>query len=651
MDTEDRVNINTEQMNSNSENQSNLQNTSIEQGNSIKQELEDINEINLNQSEKNVTLKEPVEILSVELMTPGTELQNMESVKVIESDKQVEHNKTIVDASMEITTVEEESVATIKIEQIPEFQEKEDAMANESMETAKEAEDNEMADINMESETVVDTTTITNINDFSKQSSTILSGIENIQSSVETTSSNIESISNDAPTTIPSGLSLLAQYDSDNDDEISDTESVIEVPSTSTNDYRSQVVEINSDSDSDDSDSSSDVEYLNEIRKTIEKRIEVDEEEEEEEDDDIEESVGKKKHKPKLKVKGEMLLEDLPPIQDLQITVPENECIEFGKIHSIVDQLVLVSALPNAILLDLETVIFLEKGQKVLGAVFDVLGQVADPMYCVRFNSNKQIHDKEINVGDVVYVAPKTQYTQYVILSSLMRIKGSDASWENDIEPPPRFLDYSDDEQEQVAKRQLRNKNRQIDNDDPHKRPRTSEAEEENTTSNRSSSYNPHQRNSFSQQRDGNRRGGGGNYNSYSRPQYNNPNTNQRQQQQQHQQQQQPNYHRNSWHSNYYPQQYQAPPPNYGYGPNNGPSSQNRQQPPQAYPSQAPPMYAMPPMHAIPFPPNYAPHGGPHMPPHQLVPNTFNIGPPTLHGAAPHQQQQYTSAPPPPGAQ
>ncbi|GBP08017.1 hypothetical protein EVAR_71531_1 [Eumeta japonica] len=121
--------------------------------------------------------------------------------------------------------------------------------------------------------------------------------------------------------------------------------------------------------DSDDSSSSSDVEYLNELRKTIEKRIDV-ADDNDGEDDEHEDYNGKKRQQQKLRAKGELLLEDLAPIQDLQITVPENDCIEFGKIHSIVDQLVLVSALPNSILLNLETVIFLEKGQKVL--VFDL---------------------------------------------------------------------------------------------------------------------------------------------------------------------------------------------------------------------------------------------------------------------------------------
>ncbi|KAM7351191.1 uncharacterized protein ACRADG_004143 [Cochliomyia hominivorax] len=429
-----------------------------------------------------------------------------------------------------------------------------------------------------------------------------------------------------------SGLGLLAQYDSDNEDKNSESDSVVEVPISSGQDYRNQVVEIDSDSDSDDSSDSSDIEYLSELRKTIEKRIEtVDEEDEEEDEGNGEE--GKKKPKQRLKVKGELLLEDLPPIHDLQITVPEDECIEFGKIHSIVDQLVLVTALPNAILLDLDTVIFLEKGQKVLGEVFDVLGQVADPMYCIRFNSNKDIKEKKINIGDVVYVAPKTQYTQYVILSNLMKLKGSDASWENDIEPPPRFLDYSDDEQEQIARRQLRNKDRPIDNDDPTKKART--VDEENVSNDNRSNNNHHNK------RNSNRGSSSGQYNASSRLRHSGP--------QQHHQQRGPNHNRNSWHSNYYPQPYPSH------------VSANYVMPPvhpaQQYPPHAP-MYTMPPMgHNVAYPqPRPTQYGAPpmmHQHPPQLMPNSFSIRPPTLHGPLPplHPSQYASPPPPPPGSQ
>lgn len=45
-------------------------------------------------------------------------------------------------------------------------------------------------------------------------------------------------------------------------------------------------------------------------------------------------------------------------------------------------------------------------------------------------------------------------------MDPLFHQKGSDASWENDQEPPEHCLDYSDDEQERKAKAALKNKKR-----------------------------------------------------------------------------------------------------------------------------------------------------------------------------------------------
>lgn len=44
-------------------------------------------------------------------------------------------------------------------------------------------------------------------------------------------------------------------------------------------------------------------------------------------------------------------------------------------------------------------------------------------------------------------------------------MKGSDASWQHDIEIPPEFADYSDDEQERLAKREHQRKKTQPDTD------------------------------------------------------------------------------------------------------------------------------------------------------------------------------------------
>lgn len=114
--------------------------------------------------------------------------------------------------------------------------------------------------------------------------------------------------------------------------------------------------------------------------------------------------------------------------------------------------------------LDLDSVLFLEAGKKPLGLIFDVLGQVSQPIYCIRFNSKEEIIAKGIEVHAKVYCAPKTEYSSFVILNNIMN-KGSDASWKNDVEPPSSQLDFSDDEQERTirkGKKVNKNRNRSV---------------------------------------------------------------------------------------------------------------------------------------------------------------------------------------------
>lgn len=247
----------------------------------------------------------------------------------------------------------------------------------------------------------------------------------------------------------PTALSLLAQYSSSEDEEDVD-ESIYRKPASS------------SSSSSSSSDEELDI-------KVIEKKIREPVESDGDSDD---ENTNKKKKREPLKVKGELSMDDLPPIQDLQITVDGRECMEIGCITTIVDQLgelnnkrvtnvassfllsVLVEALRNSVPLDIDSVLFLNHGEKALGKVFDVIGPVYMPIYCVRFNSHEEILAKGIAVGDKIFCAPRSEYTSFVMLSQMPR--GSDASWKNDIEPPNNMVDYSDDEQERKTKRQAK---------------------------------------------------------------------------------------------------------------------------------------------------------------------------------------------------
>ncbi|CRK88065.1 CLUMA_CG001850, isoform A [Clunio marinus] len=235
-----------------------------------------------------------------------------------------------------------------------------------------------------------------------------------------------------------SALSLLAQY----------SESDSEEETEKNNENYRKAKSSSSSSSSSESDNETD------IRKIIEKKLSAPVGSDDESD---EENPNKTKKREPLKVKGEFGIDDLPPIQDLQISVDERECVQLGSISSIVDQLVLIETFPNSIPLDIDSVLFLDNGKQALGKVFDVIGPVHGPIYCVRFNSHDDIIAKGITVGTKVFCAPRTEYSSFVILSQVMAMKGSDASWKNDIEPPDNLIDYSDDEQEKKIKRQGKN--------------------------------------------------------------------------------------------------------------------------------------------------------------------------------------------------
>lgn len=109
---------------------------------------------------------------------------------------------------------------------------------------------------------------------------------------------------------------------------------------------------------------------------------------------------------------------------------------------------------------------------------------MARPYYTIRFNSNTEINPKFSKVifqnGSISKLYPKQGIPVFhvpelssFVLPSTLYTKGSDASNENDEEPPPEVnffflntkyslisllkeLEYSDDEEEQKAKKSLK---------------------------------------------------------------------------------------------------------------------------------------------------------------------------------------------------
>ncbi|XP_067003489.2 H/ACA ribonucleoprotein complex non-core subunit NAF1 [Anabrus simplex] len=293
----------------------------------------------------------------------------------------------------------------------------------------------------------------------------------------ETNESNLSfsGIESKSPRANLSALSQLCVYDSDSDHSVSElslplsSEDVVELRNNYN--YRtSQPVLSDSDEDSEDDSDDSD-EYIDDSSSTTSSSSSSTAvASSDESDSDI---VLPAAPKPDIirndepRTKGELSISDLPPIEDLHISVPEQECMELGHIESIVGTLVVVQAKKNSPALDLDSVLFLDQGKRPLGRVFDVFGPVKEPCYCIRFNSTEHIREKEIAKGMAVYCAPRSKYSSYVFLPDLLKMKGSDASWEFNNEPPQKFLDYSDDEEERRARRADRATNKEPKEEDP----------------------------------------------------------------------------------------------------------------------------------------------------------------------------------------
>ncbi|XP_076861288.1 uncharacterized protein naf1 [Brachyhypopomus gauderio] len=178
-------------------------------------------------------------------------------------------------------------------------------------------------------------------------------------------------------------------------------------------------------------------------------------------DEDQEDGHATGKKLPALKTQDELLLEDLPPVESLTMTLPEEtEMQPVGVISSIIDQLVIVESKKDNPPLNDDSVLF-NKDRLAIGKVFEVFGPVCQPYYILRFNSQEEIEQRNLRLREPVFFAPKLKdFTEYIFVEQIKQTKGSDASWKNDQEPPLEALDFSDDEQERKAKQKLKDQKR-----------------------------------------------------------------------------------------------------------------------------------------------------------------------------------------------
>ena len=136
------------------------------------------------------------------------------------------------------------------------------------------------------------------------------------------------------------------------------------------------------------------------------------------------------------------------PLEQLVFPLPQNsQLIGTGTVKKIFGNQVTVESLPMSPVLDLSTPIFLEGHPESFGVVEDVFGPVSKPFYLVRISDQV---DKSILSGCSVFCA--SQLSSFVVPEKIYT-KGSDASGLWDEEPDEKDLEYSDDEEERVAKK------------------------------------------------------------------------------------------------------------------------------------------------------------------------------------------------------
>ncbi|KAJ2253617.1 hypothetical protein GGI13_002600 [Coemansia sp. RSA 455] len=143
-----------------------------------------------------------------------------------------------------------------------------------------------------------------------------------------------------------------------------------------------------------------------------------------------------------------------PQIPELTMTeLPATaQLTSLGTIHSIVDNAVIIQANISGErhVLDAESILSFDD-RKVLGLVYDVFGPVSRPMYTVRFRG--EIDRESVVVGRGVFFSPGWVK---MLATEKLRVKGTDASNEYDEEVGDDGMEFSDDEEERIHRRQVK---------------------------------------------------------------------------------------------------------------------------------------------------------------------------------------------------
>ncbi|KAI4228138.1 MAG: hypothetical protein L6R36_001852 [Xanthoria steineri] len=146
--------------------------------------------------------------------------------------------------------------------------------------------------------------------------------------------------------------------------------------------------------------------------------------------------------------------DEIVPKPQVEIT-PEMTISELGMVEHVVENSILIKGKTSGESRALESGSLLCLGDRsIIGVIAELLGQVHQPYYSVRFTNPAAIAEVGILKGTPIFYVE--QHSSYIFTQSLKALKGSDASNIHDEEVGDDELEFSDDEAEAEHKRRAK---------------------------------------------------------------------------------------------------------------------------------------------------------------------------------------------------
>lgn len=171
------------------------------------------------------------------------------------------------------------------------------------------------------------------------------------------------------------------------------------------------------------------------------------------EDDDAPKNPAKSKEEQYPRTANEIIKEeafkpDVTITEDTKLTL-------LGVVQNMVENMILIKgATPGQYqVLESGSVVCNDK-REVIGVIADTFGRVQEPLYSVAFNNQDEMEKAGIKHDDKIFYVD--DHSTFVFTQPLRNLKGTDASNIHDEEVKEDDMEFSDDEQEALHKREIK---------------------------------------------------------------------------------------------------------------------------------------------------------------------------------------------------